>query len=358
MRRWTAGFLAGLLSLSCAVAGAAPSTSIQQQGLTVHELDKELERLTNRESEMNGRIVEHRTAMDKQAIALEERSASAGKVLRAYYMGQRDQLWLLLFKMRSLSEALLALDYVQAIVRNDFRTLEAYKATYREQQTLLAELESQQTELRRIIADYERQRERLTAEQAELDRQLALLEESERAAELEKLDALTNEWEQHGIPIMENVLGALSSSMDDLPQLLSDPSYLEMNGTDVQIRLSDDAFNAFLRERNPLFDSFAFAFDESGLTVHGELEGRQATLRGAFLLEKEPVNALKFQIDGITFNGYELPDTTRTTLQEQYVMTFEPGRLFTGLAVSELMNEEGQLRVQLTFDGFSLAQGR
>lgn len=350
--------LAAILSLTWAVAGAEPSTSVQQQGLTIHELDKELVRLKAQEAETNVRVDERRDAAERQAVVLRERTVAAGKVLRDYYMGQRDRLWLLLFHTQSLNEAFLVMDYLRSIVRNDFRMLEAYKTAYREQQSLLAELKSQQTELRRIIGEYERQRERLLAEQAELERQLAALGEAERAAELEKIEALTKEWEQYGVPTMGHVLGALSASMVDLPQLFSDPSLLEMNGANIQIRLTDDIFNAFLRERDPLFDSFAFAFDESGLSVDGELDGRTAALQGAFLLETEPVNTLKFRIDEIAFNGFELPDTTVAALQSEYDMTFEPGKLFAGLAVTGLANEEGQLRVQLTFGGLSLASGR
>jgi hypothetical protein len=366
MTKWLIGCIAAILLASPLSAAAAPSaaeagaveattegSSAVQQGLTIHELDKELLRLKEQEAVVVEKIGQQEETLESQAVSLKQRSAAAGKILRAYYMGERDRLWMLLFEMRSLSEALLALDYLQSIVSNDFRTLETYRAAYQEQQVLLAELESKQTNLEYIIAEHERQRERLLTAQEELDRKLAALSEAEHLAELEKIAAVTTEWEDVGIPIFESVLSALSAAMVDLPMLLSDQSLLEMNGTNVQIRITDDRFNRFLREHNALFDKFEFKFVEQGLTVTGKVEEKIASFEGQYILQKEPVNALRFEITRIVFNGYELPDTTRNSLHKQYDFTFEPGKLFAGLSVADLANEEGQLRVQLTFDSLS-----
>jgi hypothetical protein len=371
MRRWIGGCIAAAMLLAgtgsvtaepsaegMTLEAVAGDSTVLQQGLTIHELDKELVRLKQQETNVIDQIGIQQSALAKQAIVLKERSGSAGKILRSYYMGQRDRLWMLLFEMRSLSEALLALDYLQAIVSNDFRTLRIYKVAYQEQQTLLSNLELQRAELKAVIDKHERQRERLFAAQAELDRQLAALSETERLEERKRIDTLTKDWEQVGVPVFEEVLSALSAAMADLPLLLSDQSLLEMSGTNVQIRITDDRFNAFLQERNSLFDQFQFAFGTTGLEVSGKVNGKTASFEGQYILEKEPVNALRFQIERILFNGFELPDTTRDALQKQYGLTFEPGKLFAGMSVAELANEEGQLRVQLTFSGFSFASGR
>jgi hypothetical protein len=98
-----------------------------------------------------------------------------------------------------------------------------------------------------------------------------------------------------------------------------------------------------------MFEDFDFGFGPSGMTVTGGIEDRTASLQGIYILETEPANALRFRIDSVAFNGYELPDTTRAELQDRYDLSFEPGRLVAGLTVSELENEEGLLRVKLSF---------
>ncbi len=372
MRTWIAASVAAALAIGSATApsfagparqepaetapAAEPTTavtdgssSLVQQGLAIHELDKELERLKGEQATVDDSIRKQQAAIDERKTVLEQRTQASGKVLRAYYMGQRDRMWMLLFQMRSLGEALLALDYLQAIVRSDYRTLSAYRAAYEEQQALLAELSARQERLRVVIAEHERQRVRVAEEQAELDRRLAELTEQERQEQLATIEATTKAWEEQGVPLFEDVLTALSAAMQELPELLSDPSLLSVNGASMEIRLSDDTFNTFLRERNPIFESFDFGFGPSGMTVTGGIDDSVAVLHGIYILEQEPANALRFRIDNVAFNGYELPDTTRTELQNRFDLSFAPGRLVAGLAVSEIANEEGMMRVKLSF---------
>lgn len=341
-------------AVPAAGASGPTGTSIRQQGLTIFELDKELVRLKEQEASLNEQMEEQRSLIARQQVTLDARTAAAGRVLRAYYTGQRDRMWVLLFRMGSLNEALLALDYLQAIVRNDFRTLRMYREALEGHRQLVAGLEAQQAEVVQLIAAYEQQRERLLAEQAELDRQLALLTEEEQQEELEQIEKLTLDWQNLGIPVFEEVLSALSAAMVDLPELLSDESLFSLSGTSVQVRIPDDHFNSFLQSRNPLFERFRFAFRKEGLVVSGEVQGKPASFSGQFILETEPVNALRFEIRSILFDHYELPDTTQAALQQQYDLTFEPGKLLAGLVVSEIANEDGELRVKLAFGSFSL----
>lgn len=323
------------------------TSTIVQQGLTIHELDKELSRLKEEEISLNERLEGQRETIRKHSALLDLRTTSAGEVLRAYYMGQRDRLWMLLFKMRSFSETLMALDYLRVMVSNDFRILEAYKQANQQHRTLLAELEMHSGQLQRTIAEYEKQRERLVAIQEELDRQLAEMPEELRTAELAQIAAATRTWEEEGIPVFEQVMNALSLAMTELPSVLSDPAFLTVNGSNMEVRITDEHLNAFLKERDPLFEQFQFAFNQDGMTVNGAYHGHEVTFAGNYRLEQQPVNALRFQIEQITFNDYELPDTTSAALQERFDFTFAPSRIMAGLTVSDVVNEAGQMRVQL-----------
>jgi len=342
--------LAALLFLTGPAASAEETvSSVVQQGLTVHEIDKELSRLKARQAELNEEIPLQRTAVEEQSLLVKKRSEHAGKVLRAMYMGKRDKLWQLLFYSKSISEAIVVLDYLKAIISNDYRLLTLYKEAYQEEQRLLSELVKQQEELQTVIAAYELQRERLLAEQAELERQLAELNEEERAAELEAIAALTTLWEQEGIPTVANVLLHLSEAMKNLQLLLSDPTLIEVRGATLVINLTDDKFNGFLRDQNSFFSDYTFTFGIDGMSVTGQTGEHTAMIRGQYILQQTPVNLLQFRIEQILFNGYDLPDTTRNELQEQYDMSFEPGKLVEGLTVTGLTNEEGRLVVELAF---------
>lgn len=324
------------------------SSPFVQQGLTIHELEKELVRLKEQQADLSEEISALAEDLERQKQQLDVRKEAAGRVLRAYYMGQRDNLWLLLFRIDSLNEALAALDYLQAIWANDTRTLVRYRKAYEERAALLAELSAREERLDFVIAEHEAQRRRMLDEQAELDRKLAELAEEERQMHLAAIASVTAEWEEIGVPLFEEVLTALSAAMADLPELLADPGLIAVSDGGMEVRLTDGAFNDFLQERDPIFESFRFRFSPDGMTVSGEIDERTASLRGMYFLEHEPENALRFVIDSVLFNGMELPDTTKAAMQEQYDLTFEPGRLVSGLTVSELIHEEGMLRVKLS----------
>ena len=326
--------------------------SFVQQGLTIHELEKELERLKAYQAETETEIAALSADLERQQQRLKVRKEAAGRVLRAYYMGQRDKLWLLLFEVRSLNEALAALDYLQAVWVHDNRTLERYREAYEQSAALLAELNSRRDRLDFLIGEYETQRARKLEEQAELDRRLTELAEEERNRQIAAIEAARSEWEEIGVPLFEDVLAALSGAMTELPNLLTDPSLIAVVDGGLEFRLTDTAFNAFLQEQDPIFETFRFRFSPEGMAVSGELNEKTASLGGRYILLEEPENALHFIIDSIWFNGVELPDTTKAALQQQYDLTFEPGLLVSGLSVSELIHEEGMVRVKLALSLF------
>lgn len=338
-----------LLWTGDAYAAPAGSSSIQQQGLTLHELDKELERLKAREAALNEQIPKQQTLVQRHALRLEQQAEQAGNIIRAYYMGHRTKLWMVLLSANSFGDMLTAVDYLKLIIKNDYRILENYKHAYQEQQRLLAELEKQKLELEQTILEYEKQRARRIAEQEELERQLAQLSEEEQAKELQQMAALTELWETEGLPAMESALNALSDAMNRLPELLSDPEMINIEGSQLIVTLTDERWNGFLREQDPLFDTFAFVFAEEGMSVSGEINGLSASIQGNYVIEQEPVHRLSFQIEEVVFNGFALPDTTRSELQEKYALFFEPGLLFDGLTVTHLSMKEGQLRIELAY---------
>src|SRR5690606_10763785 len=98
---------AGLLSLMLMVAFAADTSAelslddtraLLQESLTISEIDREVERLSGEEVIVGEQIQQTQAAIVQQSDTVERTRRHAGKVLRSYYMGERDQLWLLMLQ--------------------------------------------------------------------------------------------------------------------------------------------------------------------------------------------------------------------------------------------------------------------
>lgn len=336
----------------------AADDSILQQGLTIYELDKEVERLRLQEARLAEQIAKDEEALQRQGQLLKLRSEAAGDVLRSYYIGQRDRLWMIIFRMNSIHDALYALDTVRFIVANDLRLLRSYRDAFDAEKRLLAELERQQDELVRVIDASLAERDRLLALERELDQKLAVLDAEERVEQEKQIEQVTTAWEEEGLPLFQNVFRALSYAMNDLTDLLQGNDQLSMNGSNLTVRITDDQFNTFLRAKNELFESFQFRFENDGMIVNGTYDNQSALIQGAYELISEPQNLLRFRIAGLHYNGFELPESTRLELEQQFDLSFRPSQLFAGIRATGVTSSEGELRVELAFDGFPLMFGR
>jgi hypothetical protein len=335
---------------------ARPPTSsanptIVQQGLTIHEIDKELARLKEQQKEMNNEISTNEQALQRQEIIVKERAKAAGKVLRTYYIGQRDALWLYIFRMNSLTEALHFLNYLSTIVRNDYRILASYLEAIKNQQALIKQLAQSQSEIVKLISEYESQRERLVKLQVKLDQQLRALDSTEQAKQLQQIKQATTEWETEGYPLFEQILSSLSVAILDLPKFLTSRAKLRIKGKQLQVTMTQNDFNLFLREQNDLFEVVIFEFKPQGINIQGRVNNKPALLFGNYAIKNEPTNAMKFIISSISFNQLILPDTTSQQLEEQFNLRFYPNKILSSLQVTEIQNEEGLLIIKFTFDG-------
>jgi hypothetical protein len=342
-------FLQTSISPVLAQTNGAAKSSFVQQGLTIYEIDKELVRLKDQEADLRDEIIINKQQLEAQSTVLEQRREAAGRVLRAYYVGQRDNIWLLLFEMQSFSDLLVTIDYLSVIVRNDMRTLDAFTTALEDRKRLITSLEAKQQQVTDTIAQYTYQRNRIISLQTELDRQLATLADAERAIQLQQIKEATSFWETEGAPLFEQMLSALSVAMVDLPELFSDNNRLQLRGRNVIVRLTDDDFNTFLRERNDLFQKYTFTFNPEGIVVTGSVKNHKATVQGNYTVESQPVNALRFQLSSIIFNDFALPDTTQRALEKKYDLAFYPNQLLPSLVVQSLNNLAGEMEVLMSF---------
>ena len=104
---------------------------------------------------------------DKQVEKTREHAAS---VIRSYYVGSRDQLWLLLLHSQSFSDALTVFQYLKSIAESDKRSLDQHLASYKKLKDLHNQLALTEAELNDLKAQFIAQRIRIVQLQKQLDK--------------------------------------------------------------------------------------------------------------------------------------------------------------------------------------------
>jgi peptidoglycan hydrolase CwlO-like protein len=322
--------------------------ALVQKGLTIAEIDRELERLKREDAGLTARIAESEAKLAAQDKLAADKRRHAGQVLRAYYMGERDSLWVLLFSLHSFRDILKTFEYLSMILAGDHRKLADYTAAMNELKRLQNELVDAQARLRQTEADYLAQRDRLQKLQDELDRQLAGNAEAQTV--MKRIESVTAEWQQRGIPLFRKYFDALAEAMKGLPELATaspdGKTRLTLDGLNATFSITDADLNDFLRSRNPLFRDLAFRFVKDGVTAEGKSDGMTLSLQGAYELDPAQ-KTIGFHVLKLTFNGYELPDTTVRDLERQVDLSFNPKTLVSFLEPTEVRQEEGKLTVRM-----------
>lgn len=159
-----------------------------QESLTISEIDREISRLSQEEQKISEQIIETEKSIVNQQQLVDKSRIHAGKVLRSFYMGERDGLWLLMLNSKSFSDALIVYQYLHAIVENDQRALQKHRKAFQELKDLNLSLALTQSELRVLKAQFIAQRIRVVQLQEQLDSKLAVLDNKEEV--LAQIDEL------------------------------------------------------------------------------------------------------------------------------------------------------------------------
>lgn len=344
-----------LISISPLVrsSNAADTAELQeakelvQKGLTIYEIDREVERLNTQDAKIVTQIHNTQADIEKQDAKVQETRKHAGKVLRAYYTGERDSIWLLLFSVKSFADVLKTFEYLNMIVQNDHRSLTAFTESFNQLKELQIKLESSRAELQQTKSNYLKQRERLVALQEELDRQLAVSAQAKVVEE--QIKSLNDEWNQKGLPLFREYFEQLSISFMALPELVTknDGKNLSANG----FTLTDAELNEFLISKNELFKSLAFRFSGGKVTAAGKKDGQDIIIDGNFVvIEGKDMNEVRYKVEQLSFNGYRLPDTTIASLVDEFKLGFFPRKSTNGfIEVTNVEYEEGKLIIKLKF---------
>jgi hypothetical protein len=336
--------------------GAADSTleetkKLLQKGLTLAELDQEIARLSVREVKLGDDIVktEEQIAANQSQVA--ETRQHAAKVLRAYYMGERDNLWMLLFTAKSLSEALTIYEYLNMIIDNDHHSLNAYSDSFKVLVDAKQKLVDERQELQDTKNAFIAQREKAAAVQRDIEETIRASADAE--ALRAELDRFTNEWKEKGIPLFRRYLSSISGAMQGLPELLTGKN-AEKYITDIDLlkktmafSIADADLTEFFRSKNPIFENITFQFVDDSFKAFGKEDGIEVSITGRYIVEAAPVNRLLFRVDGLTYNGFVLPETSNRALEQEFDLGFTPSKYVSGIEVTEVTMKGGKLGLKL-----------
>lgn len=325
-----------------------------QKGLTVYEIDQELARIQLEEAHIMKQRTTTELELQQQTARSEATKRHAAKVLRAYYMGDRDSLWMLLFSISSFKDAITTFDYLQMIVRNDHEALRMYSDNKRQLSELQKALVSSQTTLQQTKERYITQREQMVKLQQQLDEDLS--KQKDAALILQQMAQLTLSWKEKGIPLFKMYFQALAAALKQLPEIISEDGngitkHLIINGFQYTFQITDDELNQFLRTKNPMFQNMTFRFTDTELVTSGTQDGIAVSIKGKYELSTKEEGKgkafIRFNMTQLQFNGFDLPRSTVEAMEQEFDLGIYPQNLAPFLSVTGLKLEAGKLSIIL-----------
>ncbi|MGG6309907.1 coiled-coil domain-containing protein [Paenibacillus macerans] len=346
---WLSLLLAAGYSVSPPASAAAPfSTEEQQvleQSLSIKEIDREIERIESRQRDTESALLQLQEQLADKNEQIRVSREQAGARLRAYYMGERENLLGALLSVNSLKDFFTVLDYYQLILDRDRSVLNKYKTEYAGLTSTKKQLGSTASELARMKENLQLQRSRVAVLQQNVDESLGLSADPEKLKKL--IEELNAYWENVGLYELRKYFRALASAMSEFPDFLTDHKdslVTEKGGYRLVVREAD--LNDFLHGKDELLQDMSFRFEEEKIVVHGKREGLELEVEGHYTVEQEP-NSITFHVDRLLFNGLALPDTTRAELEQDFDLGFYPKKIVPFVEATEAVISEGTLSVKL-----------
>jgi peptidoglycan hydrolase CwlO-like protein len=323
------------------------ANELLQKGLTIFEIDKEVARLNEQDAKIGEQIKQNEQDIVKQNGNVDATRKHAGSVLRAYYTGDRDSIWTLLFAADSFSDVLRMFEYLQMIITNDHRSLAKFTESFQKLTTLQTELAKSQTDLQVTKDKFLQQRQRLVTLQEELDKQLAVSAQAQVIAD--QIKSLNDHWKQDGLPLARDYLDNLSMAFRDLPQfLMKDNKYINLTSKTPTINLTDIDFNAYLHSKSELLQTLNFEFNDGSMVATGKKNDLQIAITGNFtLLTTDGMNEVRFVVNNLEFNEFKLPDTTIADFSKEFQLGFIPKKVASFLDVTSVETKKGVAVVKL-----------
>lgn len=319
---------------------------ILEKSLSIVEIDREIARIESKQQDAERSMLHLNRELGKTEGQMLNSQERAGARLRAYYMGEREDLLTALLSVNSWKDFFKVLDYYELIMERDRDVLAAYKKDLAKLNKSRKQLSALASELAQMKTNLLMQRERVVELQRSVDGKLGSSTDPEHLQAM--IEELTTYWENVGLHEVRRYFRALASAMMDFQDFLKDhqDSLVSDNGGYVLVIREED-LNAFLHSKNALLSNMAFIFEEEKIVATGSREGLNLRVEGHYTVENEPQNSIVFHVDQLVFNGLELPDTTRMELQNDFDLGFYPQKIVPFVKADEAVIQKGTLTVKL-----------
>lgn len=319
---------------------------ILEKSLSIVEIDREIARVEMKQQDTERSMLNLSKELARKEEKLLIAQERAGARLRAYYMGEREDLLAALLSVNSWKDFFTVLDYYQLIMERDRDVLTGYRNELAKLNKSRKQLAAMADELTQMKDDLMMQRERVIELQRSVDGKLGASADPEHLRAM--IEELTAYWENVGLHEVRRYFKALASAMMDFQDFLKDhqDSLVSENGGYVLVIREED-LNAFLRGKNDLLSNMAFLFEEDKIVATGSREGHNLRVEGHYTVEDVPQNAIVFHVDRLVFNGLELPDTTRLELEKDFDLGFYPQKIVPFVKAVEADIQKGTLTVKL-----------
>jgi len=319
---------------------------IMEQSLSIVEIDRDINKITLQQQDTEQSVVDLTRQLEDKSTQIESSRERAGKVIAAYYMGERETLLTALLSANSLSDLFTVLDYYQLISERNQDILNTYKQEYTTLRATREELNRTSRELENMKQRLLQQRERLIALQQSVENSISASADPEKLRQM--IQELTNYWQNVGLYEVRRYFKVLSDAMANFPDYLKDngDSLTSFKGGYI-LTIREKELNQFLRSKDKLLSDMSFRFSNQRMIVQGSKEALEISVEGHYTIENQPQNALIFHIDKLVFNGLELPDTTRSELENEFDLGFYPKQIVPFIEATETVIDEGKLTVKL-----------
>ncbi len=319
---------------------------ILQQHFTQLELERNLELVKEEEQNLLQQIDDLDLQLAQQESTIQEMRKHAGDVVRAYYTGERGSLLSLLFETKDFNDLLLLLDFLQLLFEHDMAKLENFQTERSKASKLQAEKQARLGKVQDLRAHFEQQLAEIKRIQEEKEKNLKTLKDPTSVQSL--MDHLIEDWRNRGLPAFRTYFSALASTMTDMRELAT-PDHIQSNGLFTHtLIIGEDEFNQFLTKKNELFKGSHFQFANNKLIVDGSYQQMNLKIVGEYEL-KSPTE-LKFHMNELVFDGFELPKTTIDELEKEYNLGFYPNQISPNIRVEGLTLADQKLQLQLKFE--------
>lgn len=350
MRRLVIILLAFLLILPSRATAAEPPLPLEeiilQQYLTQKELERSLALMQEEEKKLQIEIAQLTLDMGKQASVIASMQKRAGEVARAYYTGERVSLMSLLFDAENFNDFLLLYDFLQLLYQRDLRTLDRYQNERNKLEQLQASKQNRLGTVTGLRERFENQLQQLLVIQAEKERNLSKLSDPTSVNSL--MNDLMTEWQERGLPAFNTFFSELSAVMFQVAELATPERISSENLFSHTLTISEDDFNQFLMSKNELFNQAQFTFENDQLVVEGSYDLMNLRIVGRYELVSP--KELKFHITKLTFDGFELPQTTMEEMEKKYNLGIYPSVISPNVNVESIRLTNQALTLKLKLD--------